>query len=94
MPKIIYMTVCKNTILSNRKNKRNDPPIRISEGKYGKPWRTHSYLIPDACRVKVVYSPDKPLPWGARAWVEVEIQTEEEADQARFMIGDPRGASR
>lgn len=66
-----YITVCKNTVLSNLKRGENKPPLRISRGKYGKPARRHVITIPVGFPVKVVYSPKKPLPWGARAWVEV-----------------------
>lgn len=65
-----YVTVCKNTILSNIKNNTNKPPIRISKGKYGKPKYKHKYKIP--FNSTVVYSPTKPLPWGAKVWIEFE----------------------
>lgn len=68
---MIYITVCKNTVLSNKKRGENKPPIRIASGKYDKsPRRAHSVQIIGDSRV--VYSPDKPLPWGARAWIECE----------------------
>lgn len=65
-----YITVCKNTILSNRKRGCNKPPIRISNGLYGTPHYAHVFEIQGA--IKIVYSPDKPTPWGARVWMEVE----------------------
>lgn len=70
MSKTTYVSVCKNTILSNLKHKKNDPPIRISKGKYGKPVRKHSFQANG--KVKIVYSPDKPMPWGARVYLEIE----------------------
>ena len=64
-----YITVCKNTVLHNIKHSDNKPPIRVSYGKYGKPTYHHEYHVPKDA--KIVYSPDKPLPWGARVWIEV-----------------------
>jgi len=65
-----YISVCKNIVLSNRKHGTNKPPIRISEGKYGKP--RYAYVVAFKGRAKVVYSPNKPMPWGARVWIEHE----------------------
>ncbi len=65
-----YITVCKNTILSNLKHGTNKPAIRVSDGKYGKPTYHHVYKQTGAMRV--VADMKKPLPWGARVWVEVE----------------------
>jgi hypothetical protein len=65
-----YITVCKNTILSNLKHSRNDPTIRVSDGKYGRPRRVHTFE--STGRVKVVCDMEHPLPWGARVWLEIE----------------------
>jgi hypothetical protein len=35
--KKIYVSVCKNVALSNLKQGKNDPPIRVSVGEYGRP---------------------------------------------------------
>jgi len=64
-----YVTVCKNTILSNLKHGTNKPPIRVSDGKYGKPRRVHSFE--HSGRSRVVCDMTKPLPWGARVWIEL-----------------------
>jgi hypothetical protein len=66
-----YITVCKNTILSNRKNGTDKPALRISEGKYGKPRRAHSIRIKGMARVVQARPGEQGMPWGARAWVEV-----------------------
>jgi len=64
-----YITVCKNVILRNLKRKRNDPAVRVSRGKHGAPRRYRDYhkgnlhVYGDMRR--------KPLPWGARVWVEI-----------------------
>lgn len=65
-----YITVCKNTILSNLKHKTNKPAIRVSEGKYGKPKRVHNFTANG--KVKICCDMKKPLPWGARVWIEIE----------------------
>jgi hypothetical protein len=67
---MIYLSVCKNTILSNLKHGTKKPTIRVSEGKYGKPIRLHKFEFNGKGRI--VYSPEKPMPWGARVWVELE----------------------
>ncbi len=65
-----YITICKNTILSNLKRGTNTPVIRVSNGKHGKPKRVHKFT--GEGRATVVYDPQHPMPWGARAWVEIE----------------------
>lgn len=66
----LYVSVCKNIILSNLKNGTNKPTIRVSRGKYGKPkhFRTfkHGNITISGDMTK------KPMPWGARVWVEIE----------------------
>jgi hypothetical protein len=68
---ITYVTVCKNVILSNRKHGTNKPPLRISRGKYGKPTHAHNFNVAHPEFVHIVYAPNDPLPWGARAWIEI-----------------------
>ena len=65
-----YISVCKNTVLSNLKQGTNKPVIRVSRGKWGKPQRVHEYVGHGLVHVR--YEPDSPMPWGARAWLEVE----------------------
>jgi hypothetical protein len=72
---MIYVTVCKNTILSNLKRGENKAPLRVSKGKHGKPRRRHQQAIRCvSCGAHVglvVVRMKRPLPWGARAWVEI-----------------------
>lgn len=76
---LIYITVCKNTIISNLKRGENKPPLRISNGKYGKQDYAHQIPLTAVCQQcghegvmgRVVYDKNKPLPWGARAWIEI-----------------------
>lgn len=65
-----YVTVCKNQILSNLKHGTNKPVIRVSVGKYGKPKRVKSFK--GKGEVTVCYDNNNPLPWGARAWIEIQ----------------------
>ncbi len=67
--KKIYVSVCKNTILSNLKNKTNHPAIRVSEGKHGKPARVHK--LHHHGDMEVCMDMEKPMPWGARVWLEL-----------------------
>ncbi len=72
MNKTTYVTVCKNVILSNLKWGKNDPAIRVSQGKYDKhPRRMHALELDCPAKVKVVCDMENPLPWGARVWIEV-----------------------
>jgi hypothetical protein len=65
-----YITVCKNTILSNLKHGTNKPTIRVSDGKYGKPKRVHKF--PFNAKGCIVCDMNNPLPWGARVWIEID----------------------
>jgi len=65
-----YLSICRQTVAQNRKlpKAKRMPPIRVSRGKHGKPKRYWGMLIDEP--VTVVYDPDNPMPWGARAWME------------------------
>jgi hypothetical protein len=65
-----YVSVCKNTVLSNLKHGTNKPTIRVSKGKHGRPTHWHEFTFNG--KGKIVYSPNKPMPWGARVWIELE----------------------
>lgn len=67
--KTTYITVCKNKILSNLKHGTNKPTVRVCQGKYGKPKLYRTYK-----KGNILVSGDmskKPMPWGARVWIEV-----------------------
>jgi len=72
--KITIVNVNRTIIGRNHKTGERQPPIRVSRGKYGKPEYTNQFEAWG--RVRVVYSPDKPLPCGARVWIEV-LQAED-----------------
>ena len=61
-----------NTIRSNKKHNKNDPPISVRKTQSGKPTYCHSAEFDGFARV--VYDPDNPLPCGARLWIEVDGQ--------------------
>lgn len=65
-----YVTVCKNTILSNLKHNTRKPPIRVSVGRYGKPKRVQQFCAKG--KVRIICDMMNPLPWGARVWMEIE----------------------
>lgn len=71
---ILYITVCKNTVLRNLKRGENKPPLRICWGKHGKPQYAHKVdfgFTGGGGAGRVVYDPEHPMPWGARAWIEI-----------------------
>ena len=62
--------VNQHKIRSNIKHGTNDPVITVKTSKsntYG-----HEVLINGSS--KVIYSPDKPLSCGAKAWIETESE--------------------
>ena len=60
----INSNVIKQNIKKSPENRK--PPIAIKGAQLG---YVHHLEIPAPCRI--VYSPDKPLPCGARVWIEV-----------------------
>jgi hypothetical protein len=74
--RIIYLSVCKQTIAQNRKllHSKRVGPIRMSEGKHRKPRRIWGFGTDNVAYVGVHYMPDKPMPWGARAWVQITLK--------------------
>ena len=60
------IVVNRTTIGLNTNENKNDPPIVIKQGKHSH--KCHELDINGPCRV--VYSPDKIGPCGARVWIE------------------------
>lgn len=70
-----YVNVNKHVIAANAKHGRNDPPIRISRGKRGKPVYAHEIEIKGPARM--IYDAEKPvLPCGARLAIATESEVE------------------
>lgn len=60
-----YTHINRGVIDSNRKHGRNDPPIKIQQGKYGQPTYGHKAKLPAGS--EIVYDHEgKILPCGAR----------------------------
>jgi hypothetical protein len=60
--------VNQHKIKSNRKTGNREPVLTVKT--YKDNTYCHEVLIEGPC--KVIYSPDKPLPCGARVWIETE----------------------
>lgn len=66
-PTVIHVN--QLVIRSNAKHERNDPPLTVRVGRKGqKAKRAHTVTINGPS--KLVHSPHKPLPCGARVWIE------------------------
>jgi hypothetical protein len=67
-----YIHVNRNVIDSNRKQHKNDPPVRFQRGISGRATYCHEVEIPGPSRV--VYSGSVPLlPCGARLVIMSEV---------------------
>ena len=66
-----YVHINRNTIDSNRKHNRNDPPIRIQHGRYGAPIYSDNVVLPVRSRVRYSHN-GAILPCGARLVIECE----------------------
>jgi len=58
----------QHKIKSNKKNGTKEPVITVKTSKSNN--YAHEVIIEGPS--KVIYSPDKPLPCGARVWIETE----------------------
>ena len=65
---ITRIHINQHVIRRNHKTGEREPVITIKRGRTNN--FAHEVEIDGPCRV--VYSPDKPLPCGARVWVETE----------------------
>ena len=66
MTTIIHVN--QHIIKKNRKTGEKESPIAVRKGKYGKSTYTNEFI---SDKVRVIYSPDKPLPCGATVWIEI-----------------------
>jgi hypothetical protein len=62
--------VNQHIIRDNRRNGTNEPALTVKTSKTNH--KAHDVLIEGPSRV--VYSPDHPLPCGARVWIETESE--------------------
>ena len=65
----MIININRHIIRSNKKNNENLPPIRVSNGKYGKPQYFSEYEIKNG---KLIYNSLNPLPCGATVWIECD----------------------
>ena len=61
--------VNQHVIKRNRKTGEREAPIAVRKGKHGKSSYTNLFVKD---KVRVIYSPDKPLPCGATVWIEID----------------------
>lgn len=67
-----YVSINRNVIASNAKNKTKNPPIRIAKSKSDKKPR-YAYEITISGPSRLIYQPDEPvLSCGARLVLETE----------------------
>jgi len=69
-----YIHIKSNTIKSNKKRDKNDPPITIRKGRSKVIGYVHSVKILGESTVK--YCPNNPLPCGAKVWIETDSEIE------------------
>lgn len=62
--------VNQHKIKSNAKNNTKEPVLTVKTYKSN----TYAHEVGILGPCKVVYSPDKPLPCGARVWIETESE--------------------
>jgi len=58
----------QHKIKSNKKNNTKEPVITVKTSKSN----NYAHEVEIQGPSKVIYSPDKPLPCGARVWIETE----------------------
>lgn len=77
MKKIIHVN--QHIIRSNRKNKKDDPPLTIKTYKENTKAKQAKILDKDGNVVaKIIYSPNEPLSCGATVWIETQYNIETE----------------
>lgn len=66
----IIIVINRHVVAENRKRGLNDPPVRVSVGRHGRPRYAHAVMIQGFSTV--VYDQKNPLPCGARAWIQTK----------------------
>lgn len=67
---VTLVNVNRQIVARNHRTGQREPPIRVSRGRRGPPVYVSEYTAHG--RIRVIYSPDRPLPCGARVWIEIE----------------------
>lgn len=74
--------VNSNTIRSNKKHGKSDPPLSIRRTRSAKAQYAHQVSLVDQqgqVVARVVYQPETPLSCGAQIWIETELEVEADA---------------
>lgn len=74
--------VNSNTIRSNKKHGKSDPPLSIRRTRSAKAQYAHQVSLVDQqgqVVARVVYQPETPLSCGAQIWIETELEVETDA---------------
>lgn len=74
--------VNSNTIRSNRKHGKSDPPLSIRKTRSAKAEYAHQVSLVDQngnVVARVVYQPETPLSCGAQIWIETELNVQADA---------------
>lgn len=86
--------VHQQVVATNRKHGTNEPPLTVktfaSDAWNAKPVslrRAHEAVVSGPCRI--VHSPHRPLPCGARVWIETESEVTCD-EESRPMEAEPR----
>src|SRR4051812_43073499 len=64
------IVINRHVVRSNKRTGVRRPPIRVSNGRHGKP-SYHAAVKFSGATGRLVYDPDNPLPCGATVWLEV-----------------------
>ena len=71
---MIYVSINRNVLFSNKKWGKNEPAIGVRRGRTVKAEYFHQVNLPDGGRI--VQDEENPLPCGARVWVETAGRVE------------------
>lgn len=89
----IIVHVNSNTIKSNVKWGERAPPLTVRKGRHEIIARAQEIRLETDPPVLIRYSPDEPLPCGARVWVETEAAASiRKLGNAEFEPADTTGA--
>jgi hypothetical protein len=67
-PTSTIIVINRHRVAANKKHGTDEPVIRVSRGRHGKPSYARELELEGPSRI--VYDPAKPLPCGARVWIE------------------------
>ena len=83
-----FIHVNSNTIRSNRKHGKSDPPLSVRLTRSGKAQYAHEVDIigkDGSVVARVVYQPESPLSCGAQIWIETDLEVDLKTDVGPFI---------